>query len=92
MDARVKEIDDKLKLLEAERQRILPGIDKKILADYERVLKSREGLAIVCVNGDMCGGCNMRVPPQVVNMIRMYQSIQTCEVCNRILICEDTDE
>ncbi|MGE5307990.1 MAG: zinc ribbon domain-containing protein [Deltaproteobacteria bacterium] len=90
VEDRVKEIDSKLAQLEADRNRLIPGIDKKILADYDRILKSREGLAIVCVRKDMCGGCNMKVPPQVINMIRMYERIQTCEVCNRILAgCDD---
>jgi predicted nucleic acid-binding Zn-ribbon protein len=91
VEAQGKEMDGQLSHLEAEREKTLPGIDKKLLADYDRVLKNREGMAIACVKGDMCSGCNLKVPPQVINMIKMYESVQTCEVCNRILVCEDDD-
>lgn len=86
---RCKEIDDKLAQLKVEREKITPNIDKKIFNQYERVLKGREGLAIVPVKNYSCGGCFMNVPPQVVNLIRMYERIVTCEVCQRILYIEE---
>ncbi|MDD5155860.1 MAG: C4-type zinc ribbon domain-containing protein [Candidatus Omnitrophica bacterium] len=82
---RVKEIDDRLSQLEAQKKQVIPEIDTKILPQYERILKSRDGLAIVQVKDNSCGGCNMHVPPQVINLIRMYERIITCEVCNRML-------
>jgi predicted nucleic acid-binding Zn-ribbon protein len=89
VDARVKEIDGKLAELDDRRKQLVPGIDKKILGDYERILKNREGLAICVVKENSCSGCNMRVSPQVINMIKMYERIQTCEVCNRMLTCDE---
>jgi len=81
---RVKEIDQRLNQLQAQRQQITPAIDPKMLSEYERILSSRGGLAIVTVVDNSCGGCHMLVPPQVINMIKMYDHIVTCEVCNRI--------
>ncbi len=85
IDFRVKEIDERLNALEAQRKQLIPDIDPKMLREYERVLLSREGLAIVTVKGNSCGGCHMLVPPQVINLIKMYERIITCEMCNRIL-------
>jgi predicted nucleic acid-binding Zn-ribbon protein len=85
IEARVKEIDDRLAQLEAQRKQVIPEVDVKILAQYERILKSRDGLAIVAVTNNSCKGCNMFVPPQVINLIKMYERMITCEVCNRIL-------
>jgi hypothetical protein len=85
IDDRVKEIDDRLAQLEAQRKQALQDIDPKILSQYERILANRDGLAIVTVKGNSCGGCNMFVPPQVINLIKMYEHIITCEMCNRIL-------
>jgi len=85
IEDRIKEIDERLAQLSAQRKQIAPGIDPKILAQYERILASRDGLAIVSVKDYSCQGCNMHVPPQVVNLIKMYDSIITCEVCNRML-------
>jgi len=88
VQARVKEIDGRLIQLAAQRSRIIPDIDSKILVDYERILVNRDGLAIVPVVDSMCKGCNMFVPPQVINLIQMYEHIVTCEMCNRILYVE----
>ncbi|MDD5565557.1 MAG: C4-type zinc ribbon domain-containing protein [Candidatus Omnitrophica bacterium] len=82
---RIKEIEGHLAQFEAERARIVPHIDARILAQYERILLNRDGLAIVSVKDNTCQGCNMYVPPQVINLIKMYERIITCEVCNRIL-------
>ena len=89
IDGRVKEIDDRLATLEAQRKQCLQDIDPKILSQYERILANRDGLAIVTVKGNSCGGCNMFVPPQVINLIKMYEHIITCEMCNRILYIDE---
>jgi len=85
IEARIKEIDGRIAQLESQRNQITPFLDKKLLSQYERILLNRDGLAIVSVKDNSCGGCNMFVPPQVINLIRMYERIITCEVCNRIL-------
>jgi len=84
VELRIKEIDERLSQLQSQRKQITPGIDPKMLAEYERILSSRDGLAIVTVVDNSCGGCHMLVPPQVINLIKMYEHIITCEVCNRI--------
>ena len=85
----LKEIEIKLGELDVARKMIIPDLDKKILSQYERILQSRDGLAIVQVKNNTCMGCNMFVPAQVENLIKMYERIITCEVCNRILFIAD---
>lgn len=89
VEGRVKEIDDRMSQLDAQRKQGLSDIDKKVLSQYERILKSRDGLAIVEVRDNSCKGCNMHVPAQVINLIKMYQRIVTCEVCNRMLCIKE---
>lgn len=89
VDARGQEIAERLAQLDALRKQVLPEIDGKMLQEYERILHSREGLAIAAVKDNSCGGCHMLVPPQVLNLIRMYERIVTCEVCNRILYIKE---
>ncbi|TRZ95809.1 hypothetical protein D4R78_02370 [bacterium] len=89
VEERIKVVDDRLAQLQAQRKQIIPGVDPGILAQYERILHNRDGLAIVNVKDNSCQGCNMFVPPQVINLIKMYERIVTCEICNRILyICD----
>jgi hypothetical protein len=89
IEDRIKEIDDRLAQLGAQRKQVMPDIDPKILTQYERILLNRDGLAIVGVKDNSCQGCNMFVPPQVINLIKMYERIITCEICNRILYIPD---
>ena len=89
VEVKVKEINDRLSQLEGLRSRALPEIDPKMLSQYNRILASRDGLAIVGVKHNSCLGCNMFVPPQVINLIKMYDKIITCEICNRMLYTEE---
>lgn len=89
IEARIKEIDESMSRLNSRRKQASEIIKPKILAQYEKILASRDGLAIVSVENNSCKGCNMHVPPQVINLIRMYERIITCEVCNRILYIKE---
>ena len=91
VEIRIKEIEERLSQLEAQRKLAVVNIEPKILSQYERILASRDGLAIVTVKGNSCGGCNMFVPPQVINLIKMYERIITCETCNRMLYINEAD-
>jgi len=60
-------------------------IDKNILSRYERILHNRAGLAMVPIEGDACGGCNMNLPPQVINEAMLKKELIFCGNCSRIL-------
>jgi uncharacterized protein len=89
VELRIKEIDGRLSQLDAQRKQVTPEINSRMLAEYERILASRDGLAIVPVKDNSCAGCHMLVPPQVINLIKMYEHVVTCEVCNRIFYIEE---
>jgi hypothetical protein len=84
-----KTIEQQLDTLNHKRAQVTSQIDPKILNTYERILKNKDGLALVKVVNNACQGCFMNVPPQVVNEIRMYERIVTCGICSRILYEED---
>lgn len=85
----IKDLEAKVKTLEGQRLQQLPDADKDILARYERILERKNGVAIVPVQGDVCGGCFMNVPSQVINEIKMHDRLIVCEMCARILYLED---
>jgi len=85
----VRDIEEKLKILEMKRSQAAAEIDKNSLSRYERILTNKKGLAIVPVKGNSCGGCFMNVPDQVINEIRMHDRLLNCEMCARILYLED---
>lgn len=89
IQARIKEIENGLADLEGKRKILAAGIDNKILAAYEHILRGKDGLAIVKVENNSCHGCFMHVPHQVVNEIKMHERLVMCESCSRILYLEE---
>ncbi len=79
------EISAALALLEEKRKTFTPNADPKIVSQYERVLKKREGVALVPLKGGSCGGCHMELPPQVIHEVKLQEKIVVCESCARIL-------
>ena len=67
-------------------------IDERLLSAYDRIRRNvRNGLAVVTVKRDACGGCFNRIPPQRQVDIRQGKKIIICEYCGRILVA-DPDE
>lgn len=65
-------------------------IDERLLAAYNRIRKNvRNGLAVVTVRRDACGGCYNRIPPQRQADIRLGKKVIVCEYCGRILVSEE---
>lgn len=63
------------------------SIEPRLLAAFKRIRKnSRNGLGIVYVQRDACGGCFNKIPPQRQLDIRMRKKIIVCEYCGRIMI------
>ena len=79
------DIQAEIQALEEKRKTYTPNIEPRLLAQYEKILKNREGLALVPVKGNACGGCHLGLPPQVVNEIMIHDKLVVCESCTRIL-------
>lgn len=62
-------------------------IEPRLLASFKRIRKNaRNGLGIVYVQRDACGGCFNKIPPQRQLDIRMHKKVIVCEYCGRIMI------
>jgi predicted nucleic acid-binding Zn-ribbon protein len=65
-------------------------VDERLLASYDKIRKSyRNGLAVVPVERDACGGCFNAIPPQKQSEIRQRKKIMICENCGRILVDDE---
>jgi uncharacterized protein len=65
-------------------------VDNRLLASYEKIRTNyRNGLAVVPVERDACGGCFNYIPPQKQSEIKQRKKVMVCENCGRILV--DTD-
>lgn len=69
---------------------IEPKIDERTLTAFKRIRKNaRNGLGIVYVERNACGGCFNRIPPQKQAEIKMHKKVIVCEYCGRIMIDPD---
>jgi predicted nucleic acid-binding Zn-ribbon protein len=94
LKAKKKELDEIVAETEKEEQSLLKKskssedhIDDRLLNAYKKVRSnSRNGLAVVTVDRDSCGGCFNKIPPQTQMDIRTHKKIIVCEHCGRILV------
>ncbi len=63
------------------------NVDERLIVSYDRIRKNyRNGLAVVAVERDSCGGCFHAIPPQKQSEIKLRKKIMVCENCGRILV------
>ena len=67
------------------REKYLDKIDSWLMERYDEWRISRGRFLLAPVNGNVCGGCNLTIPPQTINEIRKKQEIIFCGSCGRIL-------
>lgn len=84
--ANEKEESHFAKLAEEAKQHV----DPRLLVSYEKIRTSyRNGLAVVPVERDACGGCFYYIPPQKQSEIKQHKKVMICENCGRILVDEE---
>lgn len=73
--------------LQRKAEQIHSQVDARVLSAYRKVRNNaRNGLAVVTVKRDACGGCFNKIPPQRQLDIKMSKKIIVCEYCGRILV------
>ena len=79
-----REEEEKLKLIAKDME---TKIEPRLLSSFKRIRKNaRNGLGIVYVQRDACGGCFNKIPPQRQLDIKMHKKVIVCEYCGRIMI------
>ncbi|MBQ2122358.1 MAG: hypothetical protein IIW46_03945 [Bacteroidaceae bacterium] len=94
LEVKKSELDEIISETKAEEEKLREKaktlevtIEPRLLAAFKRIRKnSRNGLGIVYVERDACGGCFNKIPPQRQLDIRMRKKIIVCEYCGRIMI------
>ena len=94
LDEKKSELDEIMDETRAEEDRLKEKardleqrIEPRLLTSFKRIRKNaRNGLGIVYVQRDACGGCFNKIPPQRQLDIKIHKKIIVCEYCGRILI------
>lgn len=86
----VEETSREEEILDKEIAELKSCLDARTLAAYEKVrANARNGLAVVTVKRNACGGCFNKIPPQRQLDIAQNKKIIVCEYCGRILVSPD---
>ena len=94
LEVKKSELDEIMEETRAEEEKLKEKvkdyeakIEPRLLASFKRIRKNaRNGLGIVYVQRDACGGCFNKIPPQRQLDIKMHKKVIVCEYCGRIMI------
>jgi len=97
LDGKKSELDDITRDTQKEEEQLdvksaelQTRIEERLLTAYKRIRSNaRNGLAVVSVQRDACGGCFNQIPPQRQLDIRSRKKIIVCEYCGRILVDDE---
>ena len=76
---------DEKSVLEQKRQEKVQQIDSNTIALYNQVSAARDGLAVIHLSGNSCGGCGAAITMQTISEIRSNNTIYRCDICSRFV-------
>jgi predicted nucleic acid-binding Zn-ribbon protein len=86
LQEKLRAVEADLALVRAERAELARQLPAPVLADYDKLLKARGGLALAqVIKPNLCGGCRMTVTPQRLQELRAQSALLPCEACGRYL-------
>jgi len=86
LQEKLRAVEADLALVRTERAELARQLPAPVLADYDKLLKARGGLALAQVaKPNLCGGCRMTVTPQRLQELRAQSALLPCESCGRYL-------
>lgn len=91
LDSQLSSYKSEIAELKSQEEKIVPGLDQKILFKFQRIIQ-RNSEGIVAVKNGVCTGCHMILPGQFANEVREGENILFCPYCSRILFYEASTE
>lgn len=84
LERRLNALEGDLEVVQDERLRVTTRLKKPVLRTYERLRKGFSNV-VVPIRRDACSGCNMKIPPQIINEAKRQNEIIFCNNCGRII-------
>jgi predicted nucleic acid-binding Zn-ribbon protein len=85
LGAREENLKRELAQLEANREELASAVDEGARSRYERLVRSKGDNVVVGVEHGVCGGCHMKLPPQLLVLCQGEKELVGCSNCGRIL-------
>lgn len=92
IEKEIAEKKNELAELAEGEQRIAPDLDSDTLFKFDRIIKNKQGIGIVPVQGNVCMGCHMILSAQFAIEVREGKNIMYCPYCSRILYYQESDQ
>ncbi|OGQ90253.1 MAG: hypothetical protein A2289_20135 [Deltaproteobacteria bacterium RIFOXYA12_FULL_58_15] len=89
VEREMKQSNDSVAKSTARREILLPNIPVGLLKKYDSIRKARHGIGLVTVIDGSCQGCNMRLPPQLYNILQRGDTLEQCPACQRIIVWDN---
>ena len=91
-EAEAERTEKELEVIRPRRSQIANKLDAKLLGQYNKVSKARDGLAVVVIHENICQGCHQQILPQQVIDVKIGETIHHCEECLRFLYWREKKE
>jgi predicted nucleic acid-binding Zn-ribbon protein len=91
LESQISSLSSQVAALTEKRTGLSKEVDRELLSRYDSVRRAN-GSGMAAVVGGTCRGCNMRIRPQLYNILLAGSSIETCPSCNRLIYAAETLE
>ncbi len=87
--SQIKELEKQITVWNERRHGFIGKVDPTLMSKYNSWRKRRGSSLVAVIEGQTCGGCHLKLPPQLINEVRKKKHLHTCNSCGRILYWED---
>ena len=88
LTARAEALKGELVLSEKKRAEVVQQVPPETRELYEKIIEKKQGLALVQAAGEACGACRMDMRPQLLNELKLKETLVVCENCSRIVYAD----
>jgi predicted nucleic acid-binding Zn-ribbon protein len=85
VEAELSALQTQLKEEQARRDSLVPKVPKAMFRKYDAIRGKRFGMGLAAVAQGNCTGCNMRLPPQLYNILQRGDTVEQCPSCHRLI-------
>ncbi len=89
VDGAVKALSHTVASQTKRRDALIPRVPKPLFRKYDAIRNRRFGIGLSMVTAGCCQGCNMKLPPQLYNILQRGDSIEQCPSCHRLIFWEN---
>jgi predicted nucleic acid-binding Zn-ribbon protein len=90
-NSEIARLENLLKEANDKRKSLVDSVRPELLRIYNRISMKWSGSALATIQGNVCQGCSMTLPPQVIHEVKKNDHIVQCESCSRILYLSESE-